>query len=108
MKYSLLALALLVAPADAGTVTLTVTTAGAPCAAGCSKTYTDSDANLAKLVATFQNDCNVRLNGTCSAVQVMAYWADLMISNTVAAVTGFDTNKLRDAASAGYTPIQPR
>lgn len=93
---------------QAGTINITVTTAGAPCSGGCVKSYTDTDANLGKIITAYQVACNAKNNGPCTSVQVLSFWADQMVAATVQAVTSNDQQALQSAATSGYTPINPK
>lgn len=101
--WSFLAISL----AHAGTITMTVTTASGACQAGCSKTYTDTDANLAKIPTSLQASCNAVLGTTCTTAQVMSFWFDQTIAGVVSQVTGFDKANLASSATSGYVPINP-
>jgi hypothetical protein len=106
---AILGVALLIAaPVHAGTIVVTVTTASGVCSGGCTKTYTDTDANLAKIIPAYQQSCNTAINGTCTNLQVMQAWANWLVAQTVAFVTNYDKNNLQSAAVSGYTPINPQ
>jgi hypothetical protein len=67
MKQLAFAFALFATPAAAGSISLQFTaTAGSA-----TKTYTVADADLNRLVAAYQQDCNTRINGTCTLNQVL-------------------------------------
>lgn len=101
--------------AHAGTITVTIVTAGAPCNAGaCTKTYTDSDANLAKIVVAYGPFCqasnlvgNPPVPTACSSLQTLAFWFDSLIQGTKGNVTSYYT---QDAISklAPVVPIDPK
>ena len=61
-----------------GTISITVTRAGAPYPL--SKTFTVADNDIDNIVQAFQSDANVKVNGTATLAQVWAYivgtWAD--------------------------------
>lgn len=106
---SIALLCLLAFPAFAGTIVITIMTAGAPCNGGiCTKTYMDTDVNLGKIVSTYQSGCNTSINAVCTSLQVMKFWADQMVATTVQAVTANDVQALQAAAAASYTPIKPQ
>lgn len=106
---ALAALAMLTAPlpAKAGTIVITVTTASGVCATPCTKTYTDTDANLAKVIPAYQSGCNTSINGTCTSLQVLKFWFDGVIKEVVANVAAFDKNNLANTATGAYVPINP-
>jgi hypothetical protein len=109
MRFLITAILLLASlPAQAGSITVTVQTASGTCSSGCTKTYTDTDANLAKIIPAWQAACNTSINGTCTNLQVMQAWANWVIAQTVAFVTNYDKNNLQSAAVSGYTPINPQ
>lgn len=94
--------------AHAGTITVTVVTAGSPCNAGaCNKTFTDTDANLAKIVVAYQQGCNTSINGNCTALQVIKYWIDQVVAKTVQDVQADQVQKQLNAL-APPTPINPQ
>jgi hypothetical protein len=94
--------------ADAGTITVTIVTASGTCSPSCTKTYTDTDANLAKIVPAYQVLCNAKISGTCTNLQVLQYWFDQIIAGTVAQVTGNEKSALSNSAVSGYVPINPQ
>lgn len=112
-RWFVLLLLLLSNPAIADSFTITITTPSGACTSGCSKTYSDTGSQnpntlLSKIIATYQQGCNTRLNGTCTSVQVVNFWADSLRDSTVGAVTSFDTTALQAGATAGYRPIAPQ
>lgn len=92
----------------AGTVTMTVTTASGACSPSCTKTYTDTDANLSKIITTYQGQCNAKVGGTCTALQVVNFWFDSIVALTVSNVGGFEKGNLSNTATSGYVPINPQ
>lgn len=95
--------------AQAGTVTITVTTAVAPCNAGaCTKTWTDTDANLAKIVTVYGAMCqaNNLVGGVptaCSAVQTIAFFFNRMLATSVNELNVLQTQQ---AIQAMTPPVQ--
>lgn len=98
---------LYISSARAGTIVMTVTTAAGACTTPCTKTYTDTDVNLAKIATTYQAACNSALSTVCTTPQVLSWWFDQIIAAAVANVSQFDKSALSNAAVAGYTPINP-
>lgn len=106
MKKTLITAALvaLALPAGAGTITITVVTAVAPCNTGmCSKSYTDTDANIAKVVTAYGPDCQEALRAPCTAQQTLAFAFDQVMSHMVDTVTGM----LRRQSIQALPPIVP-
>jgi hypothetical protein len=109
MKYLAVLIALLfLNPAQAGTVTITVVTASGTCSPSCTKTYTDTDANLARIVPAYQAICNAKLGSVCTPIQVLVSWFDGVIASTVSQVTTIEKNNLSTTAISGYAPINPQ
>lgn len=113
MLKSLALLALFVffsGPALSGTITITVTTSSGTCSTPCTKTYTDTDGNLAKIVPAYQLSCNGKLGvgSTCTPTQVLAFWFDNFIAGTVSTVSSNEKNQLLNSAVGGYVPINPQ
>lgn len=111
MKTTVVFAAFLIAmlsAANAGSIAITVTAGSGACAGGCTKNYTDTDANLGKIVSTYQIYCNAKLNAPCSPGQVITFWMDQLVANTVSDVTSFDKTSLQNAATSNYTPINPK
>ncbi len=101
-----IAIALLVligSVAHAGTIVITVTTATGVCSTPCSKTYTETDANLAKAIPAYQSSCNIKINGTCTNLQVLAHWFDQLVAKTVSDV---QANQIA-AQQQGLVPPAP-
>jgi len=98
---------LLPAAAPAGTMVITITTATGACATPCTKTYTDTDANLARIPPAFQAQCNAKIAGTCTTAQVLSFWYDTIISAAVSAVSAFEQSAAATAAQSGYVAINP-
>ena len=104
-----------VTPSPAGTITVTVVTAVPPCDKGaCTKTYTDTDANLAKIVVAYGPYCqSSNLVGTppvptaCSSLQTLAFWFNSLIQGTVGNVTSYYQQQAVQALPA-ITPINPQ
>src|SRR4051812_21589889 len=99
MKNSFLILAILLGAmcfAQAGTITITITTAGAPCNNGlCTKTYTDTDANLAKIALAYAAGCQsqnlqpvgnppIQTPTACTTLQTLLYWFNGLMAGTAA------------------------
>jgi hypothetical protein len=103
----LLLLLLLPVCAKAGTLVVTITTATGACATPCTKTYTDTDANLARIVPVYQAQCNAKIAGTCTTPQVLAFWFDSFIAGVIVAVQTFEQSAAAASAQAGYVPINP-
>jgi hypothetical protein len=108
-------LLLLATAADAGTITITVTRASGTCSTPCTKTYTDTDANLARLVPVFQASCNATLVQpappaspiTCTPVQILAYIFDNFIKSLILEVKEYDRN-VSFQAIVPPAPINPQ
>ena len=103
-------LALLVAsPANAGTITITITTATGACTAGaCTKTFTDTDANLAKILTAYSPGCQASNNNVaCSNAQVIVFALNDIVNYIKVTV-----NNAQDAVAAAAvvlpTPINPQ
>jgi hypothetical protein len=116
MKYLLVILALLLPElANAGTIALTLTTTAPVCAAGCTKTYTDTDANLAKIISAYAPLCMAQnlvqgadptvppVATACAPGKTLTFWFDGLMAGTAANVTNF----LRQQQVQGLTPIVP-
>lgn len=114
MKRALIValLASLVCPqARADTLTITLTTPSGLCAAGCTRTF--SDASTAKpntlqtnIIQVFQSGCNTSINGTCTAGQVLNYWAGTLRDSFVSQVNAYQLQLLQQGVQ--YTPIAPQ
>lgn len=69
------------------------------------KTFTDTDANWDRVIAAFQNDANVSVNGTATYPQVCLYiFNTLLINPMVVKVKAAD---LAAAQAAVVTPAPP-
>lgn len=108
---ALLTFLLLGGTAFADSLTITLTTPTGICASGCTKTF--SDASSAKpntletnIVQVWQNPCNVSINGTCTAGQVLNYWAGALRDDFVAQVNAYQLQQLQSAVT--YVPINPQ
>jgi hypothetical protein len=113
MKYFILAILIIliipfIGPAKAGTITVTIVTASGVCSPSCTKTYTDTDANLARIIPAYQGACNIKLIGVCTPIQVLVSWFDGVIASVVSQVTTIEKNNLSNTATSGYTPINPQ
>jgi hypothetical protein len=107
MRKLLLAvfLASVAIPAEAGTITITIVTAGAPCNAGaCTKTYTAPDADLAKIITAYGPQCQNIGQPPCTQLQTIQWWVDSLIQNTVSTVTSFYQRQV----STAVVPINPQ
>lgn len=109
MKNALafLFLLLMISVSQAGTITFTLTTASGACQAGCTQTFTDTDANMLRIAAALQPQCNASISGTCTTLQVVQYWYAQTIAGIISQVSGFDKTNLTTSAIVGYTPINP-
>lgn len=115
MKLIVCILALLAfafpAKAANGTITITITLpTTAPCINGCGKTYTDSEANLGKIVTAYAPLCMAQnLQGVpavptaCTPAKTLSFWFDGLIAGTALNVTNF----LQQQQINGLTPIVP-
>lgn len=104
-KFFLASFLLFAVPAYAGTITITVTTAAAPCNTGnCTKTYNVPDADLAKVVTSYQFHCQVVGAPPCTTPQTIVFWFNSMIQDVVANVTAF----YRQQAATAVVPINPQ
>lgn len=114
MKIILIILALLLSTlAHADSITITLTSSTGTCSAGCTKIYNDATSSTpntlqSNLITVYQTPCNVSINNTCSAAQVLTFWALQLKNGMVSAVTTYQTQQLENAAAAGYTPINPQ
>ena len=76
--------------AHAGAITMTVTTTtnGYPCtASACTRTWTDTDANLANIATALGPACTAQNNNvTCTAQQVITYWFNSVIQRLTSEV----------------------
>jgi hypothetical protein len=101
-----------VTPASAGTIAITVTTATGVCASGCTKSFTDTDANLAKIVPAYQAQCNVSISLAgpplvCTPAQVVTYYFQWVINRTIDFVNTAQNNAALGAVILP-TPIDPQ
>jgi hypothetical protein len=87
--FALVAALLITSPALAGSLTVTVAETGQTTQ---SKTYTVADADVDKVVATYQSGANVSVNGTATRAQVLLYWLQtVLVIPTQQAVQQFET-----------------
>jgi hypothetical protein len=113
MKKQLLIASLLAffsLPAAADTITITLTTPAGLCMAGCSRVFTDvgtakPNTLQTNIVQVFQSGCNTSINGTCTAAQVLNYWAGTLRDTFVGQVNAFQLQVLQNAVP--YVPIAP-
>lgn len=114
MRFIFITLALLLSiPASADSLTITLTSAIGTCAAGCTKMFNDATSATpntlqSNIIVVYQSMCNVSINGTCTAGQVLTYWATNIKNTFVSAVTAYQIQQLQNAAVSGYTPINPQ
>lgn len=71
-----------------------------------SKVYTLPDAQIDRLVAAYQTAANVSISGTATRAQVLLYWTQVMIGNTIQQVLSAETSAVM-AAIVQPTPIAP-
>lgn len=90
--------------ADAGSVTFQVAQGGQTTA---SKTYTLTDAEVGRMIAAFQSDANVSVNGTATRAQVLAYAVDQMMQMVVSKVQQIEGDAIAKAVAAP-TPLKPQ
>jgi hypothetical protein len=112
LRNGLLAAALLCGvaiPAHAGTIVITITTATGACAGGaCTKTFTDTDANLAKILTAYAPGCQASNgNVACTTPQTIVF-----ALNDIVNYIKVTTNNALDAVAAAAvvlpTPINPQ
>ena len=94
---------------SAGTITITITTAAGACTAGaCAKTFTDTDANLAKILTAYAPGCQASNNNVaCTNAQVIVFALN-DIANYIKVTTNNAQNAAAAAAVALPTPINPQ
>lgn len=88
------------AQAQAGSIAITVTQGGQPTL---TKTYTIPDADIDRIIATFQP----QISGTPTRTQIVQFWIDVLLGSTKLAVSTFERQKALEAVPAP-TPIDPR
>jgi hypothetical protein len=98
--------------ASAGTIAITVTAGTGVCAGGCTKSFTDTDANLAKIVPAYQAQCNISISLAgpplvCTPAQVVTYYFQWVINRTMDFVNTAQNNAAL-AATVLPTPINPQ
>jgi hypothetical protein len=115
MKFIIAAILtlLLFSPSFADSLTITLTSTTGTCTAGCTKTFSDTSSATpntlqSNIITVYQSVCNVSINGTCTAAQVLTFWAGTIKSAFVATVTAYQLQQLQNAAIAGYIPINPQ
>lgn len=93
----------LIATADAGTITLTVQTAAAPCNVSpyCTKTYTDTDAHLGAIATALASQCLATNGSACSITQIITWWFNQVIANLTTQVN----SQLYSQAAQALTPV---
>lgn len=96
-------------PASAGTIAITITTAAGACAGGaCTKTFTDTDANLAKILTAYAPGCQASNGGqACTTPQTIVFALN-DIANYIKTVTNNALNAAAAAAVVFPTPINPQ
>lgn len=104
---------LFLSPAYSDSLTITLASATGTCAAGCTKAFSDTTSATpntlqSNIISAYQGACNVSINGTCTAGQVLTYWATNIKNTFVTAVTSYQVQQLQNAAASGYTPINPQ
>lgn len=99
----------LASAANAGTIVITITTATGACVGGaCTKTFTDTDANLAKIPTAYIAPCQASNNGqACSNVQLNAFIMNDIV-NYIKVTTNNSQNAAAEAAVVLPTPINPQ
>lgn len=114
MKFILAVVALLLSsPSFADSITITLTSSTGTCSAGCAKTYNDATSAVpntlqSNIITVYQTPCNVSINNTCSAAQVLTFWALQLKNGMVSAITAYQIQQLENAAITSYTPINPQ
>lgn len=102
MKRLILAIALVVAissQASAGSLSFQiVATPGTV-----TKTYTISDADVQRIVNAYQSGANSGVNGTATRLQVLQFWIQSLVAETVTTVNIYAQN----AAVQALPPIVP-
>lgn len=68
-----------------------------------SKTVTD--AHLTRLVAAYQTEANVSVNGTATNAQVITYIWEQAVAGWIAKVKQYEADQATQTAVAGVTPI---
>ncbi len=70
-----------------------------------SKTFASfSDADMTRLIAAYQQEANVSINGVATRVQVWNYIANQVVAGWVAKVKNYEQANAVAAAAAGVTP----
>ena len=95
--------------ASAGTIAITITTATGACATGaCTKTFTDTDANLAKILTAYTPGCQASNNNVaCTNAQVIVFALNDIV-NYIKVTTNNAQNAAAAAAVVLPTPINPQ
>lgn len=91
---------LLSTAAHAGSITFQIVQGGF---ANANRTYTLSDAEIARIIVAYQRDANVSVNGTATRAQVLNYWMQQFIQGTISKVQSAETVPV-----APPTPINPQ
>lgn len=69
------------------------------------KTFTVPDAHIDRLVVAYQSAANTSINGSATRLQVLNYWANLLMSQTVSYVQSIETSNATTTAVATIVPI---
>lgn len=103
--YRTLILLLLIVPAtaQAGSIVFTITGTGI----NASKTYTLSDADINRIIATNQIAANAANNAPASKMFVLNYWIQQFINSTIQSVQSFEKQTAVDAVPTP-SPINPQ
>lgn len=115
LKYIVCLISWLATEVHAGTITMSMVTASTPCNGGaCTKSYTDTDANLIKIITTYAPLCKAQnLTGSpaaptdCTSMQTLQFVFDGVIAGIAANVNRAQLQAAIDALPP-ITPIKPQ
>lgn len=95
---------LMISPASAGSISITVVQGGA---ANVTKNYTVLDADIDRIVAAYQVDANKDLNATANKAQVLLYLTKRWMAEIAADVKSAERQKAQDAIVVP-APVNPQ
>ena len=90
--------------AFAGSVTVQIVQGGFPNA---NRSVTISDDHIARIIVAYQQEANTAVNGTATRAQVLNYWFQKWLNNTINDVREIERKKQIDAVPEP-TPIEPQ
>jgi hypothetical protein len=99
-------------PAQADTITITLTTATGLCVTPsvCTATFSDAQTPVpntieTSIIAVYQQGCNASISGVCTTAQVLTFWATQLKNDFVNTVNTYNQNAAAQAAAAAVAPI---